>query len=375
MTDPRDSRGPLEPDAVNSRTSGSEGAGGRQRPPATRLPLPQTGTAGSGVGHGRRIIVATGVRDVVASRHIDDHHVLAHASGLRLEQPVITAPSSSALISPTGREAIALLAHGADDRVLRDQGLYLTCAEARRARLSPNGLVAIGPRTVSYEDSVLAWVLAQMVRILKGCSIDEALTAHLARGRAVRISLRPRPCRTPHARAPLALSCPCTRSSMSRNRGVAHVLMPSTRLTPAEIRVLSALAEGLGTVAALTKLVIGLDTFNRTLRNIGDKQHRYTRASKVHAAYLSGELPLPDSLACPEISAEDRKLWVALAAQPDLQATADAVHLSRVTTNERINDLVSRFGAHSESHLVTLGHAYGLFETTATTGPAKGMSR
>ncbi|SCD57394.1 Endonuclease, Uma2 family (restriction endonuclease fold) [Streptomyces sp. SolWspMP-5a-2] len=37
MTDPRDSRGPLEPDAVNSRTSGSEGAGGRQRPPATRL--------------------------------------------------------------------------------------------------------------------------------------------------------------------------------------------------------------------------------------------------------------------------------------------------------------------------------------------------
>ena len=37
MTDPRDSRGPLEPDAVNSRTSGSEGAGERQRSPATRL--------------------------------------------------------------------------------------------------------------------------------------------------------------------------------------------------------------------------------------------------------------------------------------------------------------------------------------------------
>jgi hypothetical protein len=53
-------------------------------------------------------------------------------------------------------------------------------------RLSPNGLVAIGPRTVSYEDPVLPWVLAaQMVRILNGCSIDEALTAHLAR-RAMR---------------------------------------------------------------------------------------------------------------------------------------------------------------------------------------------
>ncbi|QDN54115.1 hypothetical protein [Streptomyces sp. S1D4-20] len=50
-------------------------------------------------------------------------------------------------------------------------------------RLAPNGLVAIGSRTVSYEDPAVAWVLAaQMVRILNGCSIDEPLTAHLARG-------------------------------------------------------------------------------------------------------------------------------------------------------------------------------------------------
>ncbi|WP_331732723.1 hypothetical protein OG613_48475 (plasmid) [Streptomyces sp. NBC_00015] len=162
---------------------------------------------------------------------------------------------------------------------------------------------------------------------------------------------------------------------MSRTRGVAHAPMPNTRLTPAEIRALSALAEGLDTVSALTKLDIALDTFNRTLRNIGNKQHRYTRASKVHAAYLSGELLLRAALASPEISDDDRKLWVALAAQPDLQATADAVHLSRATTTKRIDDLVARFGAHNAPHLVTLGHAYGLFETTATTGPAKGMSR
>ncbi|MFJ9580716.1 hypothetical protein ACIRQF_30540 [Streptomyces sp. NPDC101191] len=49
-------------------------------------------------------------------------------------------------------------------------------------RLSPNGLAAIGPKTVSYEDPAVAWVLAaQMVRVLNGCSIDEPLTAHLAR--------------------------------------------------------------------------------------------------------------------------------------------------------------------------------------------------
>lgn len=159
---------------------------------------------------------------------------------------------------------------------------------------------------------------------------------------------------------------------MSRTRGVAHAPLHSTRLTRAEIRVLSALAEGLDTVAALTKLQIGLDTFNRTLRNIGDKQHRSTRASKVHAAYMSGELPLPDTLVAPKIGDEDRDLWVAVASQPDIQATADAVHLSRTTTNQRIDDLVSRFGAHSQSHLVTLGHSYGLFEAPAATGLARG---
>ncbi|QDN54116.1 hypothetical protein [Streptomyces sp. S1D4-20] len=159
---------------------------------------------------------------------------------------------------------------------------------------------------------------------------------------------------------------------MSRTRGVAHAPMPNTRLTPAEIRALSALAEGLDTVGALKRLDIGLDTFNRTLRNIGDKQHRSTRASKVHAAYLSGELPLPASLVAPEISDEDRELWVAVASQPDLQATADAVHLSRATTSKHIDDLVSRFGAHSESHLVTLGHSYGVIKAPAATSPAKG---
>ena len=159
---------------------------------------------------------------------------------------------------------------------------------------------------------------------------------------------------------------------MSRTRGVAHAPMHSTRLTQAEIRALSALAEGLDTVGALTKLGIGLETFNRTLRNIGDKQHRSSRASKVHAAYLSGELPLPDSLSAPEISDEDRELWSALANQPGLQATADAVVLSRATTKQRIDELVSRYGARSESHLVTLGHSYGVFETAAATDPAKG---
>lgn len=75
------------------------------------------------------------------------------------------------------------LASGLAVRVKRPvlHGVYGT-----EYRLSTNGPVAIGPRTVSYEDPALAWVLAaQMVRILNGCSIDVPLTTHLAR-RAVR---------------------------------------------------------------------------------------------------------------------------------------------------------------------------------------------
>ncbi|QDN54114.1 hypothetical protein [Streptomyces sp. S1D4-20] len=73
--------------------------------------------------------MATGVRDVVAGQHLDDRDEPSHAPA---EPPTATNPSPSALISPTGLEALALMAHGADERVLRDQGVYLTCAEARR---------------------------------------------------------------------------------------------------------------------------------------------------------------------------------------------------------------------------------------------------
>lgn len=51
---------------------------------------------------------------------------------LRHEHFLITAPSFSTVISPTGLEALALIAHGADERTLRDQGIYPTCAEARQ---------------------------------------------------------------------------------------------------------------------------------------------------------------------------------------------------------------------------------------------------
>lgn len=97
------------------------------------MPLPRTSAAGSGPRQERRVVLATGVHGVVAGQHHDDRHVPVHESALHREQTVITAPSPSALISPTGLDALALMAHGADERVLRDQGVYATCTEARQS--------------------------------------------------------------------------------------------------------------------------------------------------------------------------------------------------------------------------------------------------
>ncbi|WP_331762285.1 hypothetical protein OG612_44975 (plasmid) [Streptomyces sp. NBC_01527] len=153
---------------------------------------------------------------------------------------------------------------------------------------------------------------------------------------------------------------------MTRPRGVARVPKGSTRLIPSEIRTLAALARGLTTEEALEELGISKDTFNGCLRNIGYKQHSPNRASKVRAAYESQELPLPDALVAPEpISDEDRKLWIAVAVQPDPQAIANAVNLSRATARKRIAELMARFEAVTEPHLVTLGYAYGVLPAPA----------
>lgn len=164
---------------------------------------------------------------------------------------------------------------------------------------------------------------------------------------------------------------------MSTTRGVARTPQCSTRLTPAEVRALAALAEGRTTDEARKDLGgISLDTFNGHLRNIGLKQlkpPRASRASKVNTAYESGELPLPDMAEPPKaIEGEDRELWIAVATHPGIQGIARAVTLSTSTASRRIEELMDRFGAKSEPHLVTLGYAYGVLPAEAATALAAG---
>ncbi|MET8538308.1 hypothetical protein ABZV67_43095 [Streptomyces sp. NPDC005065] len=160
---------------------------------------------------------------------------------------------------------------------------------------------------------------------------------------------------------------------MTRPRGVARAPKDSTRLIPSEIRTLAALARGLTTEEALEELGISKDTFNGCLRSIRYKQHCSSRASKVRAAYESQDLPLRDPVAAPEpISDEDRQLWIAVAVQPDPQAIADAVYLSKATARKRIAKLMARFEAVTEPHLVTIGYAFGVIPAPAGAALAAG---
>lgn len=134
------------------------------------MPLPQTGTADSGVRQGRRIVTATGVHDVAAGQYLDTRHVLPRATDLRHES-VTTAPALSTLISPTGLEALALLARGADERVLRNQGVYPTCAEARQ-EVAALGRTLAGGNPIRWTRIVHLAVESGLVPVDRTADVD-----------------------------------------------------------------------------------------------------------------------------------------------------------------------------------------------------------
>lgn len=148
-------------------------------------------------------------------------------------------------------------------------------------------------------------------------------------------------------------------------RGHHHAATTFTSLTPTEIRVLEQLAQGCDTAEAAGKLKISVGTFNGHVGSIGRKLHVGTRAAKVHAAIVTGELPRPARVEPPgDFDPDDVKLWRAVATRSRPQEIADAAGLSRASTREAIRDLMQRAGATSEAHLVVLGHAYGAISTS-----------
>ncbi|MFK8844936.1 LuxR C-terminal-related transcriptional regulator [Streptomyces sp. Ac-502] len=141
--------------------------------------------------------------------------------------------------------------------------------------------------------------------------------------------------------------------------------MPRTaqpgQLTPAELRCLARLADGLSTVDVANELGIQLTTLHRHMGNVRGKLGEGSYAHNLHRSYLTHQLPLPAAVQAPiDFTPKDLRLWTALATRPSLLEVAAAAGLTRHLARQAIRDLAEKAQAETEPHLIKLEHAFRL---------------
>ncbi len=131
------------------------------------------------------------------------------------------------------------------------------------------------------------------------------------------------------------------------------------RLKPAEVLVLTCLANGKDTVAAASMLRIQPETVMIRLRGVRLKVGAGSRAYVLHRCYTQRLLELPLPAEAPVLfTHEEQRVWTVIATYPT------PVGVPGGTTRAAIRALMDKAGAKTEPHLVKLGHQYGLL-----TGP------
>ncbi|MFE7133851.1 LuxR C-terminal-related transcriptional regulator [Streptomyces sp. NPDC057638] len=147
---------------------------------------------------------------------------------------------------------------------------------------------------------------------------------------------------------------------------------PLTPLTASEAGVLAKIAAGFTAKEAAAELGIRPVTVHAHMRTAGDKLYAQSAPTRVHAAYTTGQLPLPEPLDEPAaLTDEDRRLIEALAVHPLMPQVARAAGLAPSTISGRIKTLMEKCGAKTHPHLVHLGHAFRILHAdTAAAGPA-----
>ncbi|KAB7835586.1 helix-turn-helix transcriptional regulator [Streptomyces mobaraensis] len=158
----------------------------------------------------------------------------------------------------------------------------------------------------------------------------------------------------------------------SMSRGTArHRTIVAMRLTAREIAVLEQVALGATRKDAAAALSIRPATFGRHLERIGYKLHVHSRAAKVHAALFHADLTPPKPVVAPwEVSAEERRVWQAVATMSSMAQVASFLRLTESDAREKVRDLMARTRARDEAHLVWLGHTYRVLDTTLVPVPA-----
>lgn len=137
-----------------------------------------------------------------------------------------------------------------------------------------------------------------------------------------------------------------------------------TRLTPAERRVAEVLVTGASNIQGAQNLGMSSSTYAGHLGSISRKfqiASRTGRPARAHAVLASGQIaPPPASAHAPEFTLAELQLLRALAQHPETRDIARAARVHEAEVRPRIKALVAKSAADNETHLVGLGHAWGL---------------
>ncbi|MBQ0972904.1 LuxR C-terminal-related transcriptional regulator [Streptomyces pilosus] len=143
-----------------------------------------------------------------------------------------------------------------------------------------------------------------------------------------------------------------------------------TQLTPAEKGAAAHLVAGASNAEGAQALGISTTTFTSYIVAIGKKfgiTSRSGRPARAHAVLASGQVPPPPApKLIPDFTDRDLRLLRALAENPETHDIARAAGIAPADVRPMIADLVDKAGAANDTHLIGLGHAWGLLKTDPT---------
>ncbi|MFE6977164.1 LuxR C-terminal-related transcriptional regulator [Streptomyces sp. NPDC057682] len=149
-----------------------------------------------------------------------------------------------------------------------------------------------------------------------------------------------------------------------------HTAPAPVQLTPAEKRAAEHLVAGSSNAEGAQALSISTTTFTSHIAAIGQKfaltGHR-SRPARAHAVLASRQVPPPPAPEhMPHFTERELRLLRALAERPETYDIATQAGVAAADVRPLIADLVAKAGAANDTHLVALGHAWGLLGTSPT---------
>ncbi|MGW6202280.1 LuxR C-terminal-related transcriptional regulator [Streptomyces sp. NPDC055089] len=148
-----------------------------------------------------------------------------------------------------------------------------------------------------------------------------------------------------------------------------HTAPAPVQLTPAEKRAAEHLVAGASNAEGAQALSISTTTFTSHIAALGQKfgvtSGRRSRPARAHAVLASRQVPPPPApVDVPDFTERDLRLLRALAEHPETYDIAMQAEVAPVDVRPLIADLVYKAGAANDTHLVGLGHAWGLLGTS-----------